>query len=480
MSESNPSSPRETQVLAVVAVVVSLFAVYAVRSADPDLWGHLRYGKQILDNGGRVGADPFAYTTTDHVWNDHEYLAQMALWLVYAGGGTLGLIVLKCVLGCATVYLLYRLLRLGSDDARLWAPLLILLAACLSRWLVFRPQLFTFLLIAVFVLILFRHLLGRPALLWLLPVLLPLWVNLHGGFLAGLGVIGLALLLRTLQSANRHSWHIGSIFHDALPLTLTLVACVAGSLLNPLGWRLWPYLRTELGYADNRVYIKEWQPIWLVLDTWPGLLPFGILLAVIVILGVRAWLQGRRIADLPAWVWLLSCLPLTLMAFSSNRHVPVALFWMAPVVGLLVGRAKVAEESAIPPAWLAVTGLAGIVALLTIYAALLDPRPRIFLGPSAFGTTRPDRAAAFLKANRLQGKLYTPLWWGSYLTWQLYPEVLVSIDGRNVTLFARDTVTANFRFYTDQRPEARHSVAGRGRLSPRSGRHAGTRCRPRR
>ena len=129
-SQPNTSIPssREASVLAVLAVLASLLAVYAVRSADADLWGHLRYGKHVFDNGGRVGADPFAYTTSGCVWNDHEYLAQVVLWLGYAWAGPVGLIALKCVLGLATVYFLYRALRLGSDDVRVWAR-----CSCWSR-----------------------------------------------------------------------------------------------------------------------------------------------------------------------------------------------------------------------------------------------------------------------------------------------------------------------------------------------------------
>ena len=58
-----------------------------------------------------------------------------------------------------------------------------------------------------------------------------------------------------------------------------------------------------------------------------------------------------------------------------------------------------------------------------------------------------------MKVNGLKGNVYTPLWWGSYVTWELYPGVLVSMDGRNVTLFGRDQVTANFRFYSEERPD---------------------------
>ena len=173
----------------VCALLTVLAAVYARRSADADLWGHLRYGRLLIDNGGRIPDDPFAYTTAGRQWTDHESLAQMLLWLSYAHGGPVGLILLKCLLGGGAVACLYSCLRLSLTDARLWSPLLMLTAVGLGRWFLFRPQLFTFLFLGLYLRILFGHLLGRRAPLWLLPLLMPLWVNLHGGFLAGLGVL---------------------------------------------------------------------------------------------------------------------------------------------------------------------------------------------------------------------------------------------------------------------------------------------------
>jgi hypothetical protein len=67
---------------------------------------------------------------------------------------------------------------------------------------------------------------------------------------------------------------------------------------------------------------------------------------------------------------------------------------------------------------------------------------------------------AFLKANDLKGRLYTPLWCGSYFTWELYPDVLVSTDGRNVTLFAPGDVTANLAFYHEARPDLETPLKG--------------------
>src|SRR2546421_666429 len=85
---------------------------------------------------------------------------------------------LLALVGGLAMLFLFASIRAGSRDARVWAPVLMLAAVMLGRWFLFRPQLFTFLFFAFFVWVLLRHLLGQPARLWLLPLVLPLWVHL--------------------------------------------------------------------------------------------------------------------------------------------------------------------------------------------------------------------------------------------------------------------------------------------------------------
>jgi hypothetical protein len=489
----------DRKLLAVTALLTALAATYSYRSADPDLWGHLQYGQFFLDNSGHIGSDPYAYTSAGRQWSTHEYLAQMALAYAYGLAGPVGLIVLKCLLGGAAIACLYCCLRISTDDPRLWAPLLMLTAVGLGRWYQFRPQLFTYLLFAFFVLTLFRYLLEqrgargarrgareeepdssraprlapRAPLLWLLPLLLPLWVNLHGGFLAGIGAVGLALLLRIVQSYNRTGLSAAALWQDTWPLILTLLACFAGSLCNPLGWRLWPYLATEFGHAPNRVYLDEWRP-----PTWSETpMTFALLwltLGVLLLVAVFAQARVQRIAGLAPWQWLLSCLPLTWMAFGSQRHIPIWTIWITPVLGLLAHAAAGGETGEDPsPAtrhpsrawetiWLAVTGVILIPTVFLFSVMLSDPWPRIHTGGNVLGNMHPHGVMAFLRANKLSGNLYPPLWWGSYFTWELYPEpgIRVAMDGRNVTLFAPDDVTANLAFYLEDRPDLETPLRG--------------------
>jgi hypothetical protein len=440
----------DRRLLAAVALAAALAAVYLQRQADADLWGHLRYGQLFLDARGPVSTDLFAYTTTGRHWSTHEYLAQMLLAAAYGWAGPVGLIALKCLLGAAAIGCLYAALRTATADARLWAPLLMLCALSLGRWYQFRPQLFTYVLFAFFVVTLFRYLVGRPARLWLLPLLMPLWVNLHGGFLAGLGAVGLALAGRLLQTYNREGFRLTSLCRAAWPLLAVLAASLAGSLLNPMGWRLWPYLATEFGHAANKKYLQEWQQAWHANELTVLLL--ALTLALLLLLTFLAQQRISRIAGLAPWQWAMSCLPLTAMALQSMRHIPIFTIWVTPMLGLLAQAAASPGHRSWNVAWLTLSGLIMVPAVQAVLLVCTDPLPRIGVD-KALGNTSPHNVVAFLRTYNLAGKLYTPLWWGSYFTWELEPNILVSMDGRNVTLFAPEDVTANLVFYLDPDPD---------------------------
>jgi hypothetical protein len=438
-----PSQTADRKLLALLALLMALVAAYERRQADPDLWGHLRYGRFFADNGLADLTDPFAYTSVGRTWQAHEWLAQLTLWGGYALGGAVGLIVLKTLMGGAAIIFLYRAIRLGSSDARVWAPVLMLTAGMVGRWLLFRPQLFTFCFFAYFVFVLFAHLLGRPARLWPLPLVMVLWANLHGGFLAGLGAIGLTLGLRAVQCVTRDGLRPRALAAATWPLGLTLTVCLAATLLNPFGLDLWRYILTELTHDTNRRYIDEWMPL-LRFDphAWTILTVF-LLLGALAFVGLLAQARSVRVADIPAWVWLLSCLPLTWMAFGSIRHVPLLVLWAAPVLALLAQAAadRWATAGLWRAGWLTVTGLVGVPTVLTLHFVLANPGPRVAVGQF------PSGAVSYIRQHDLRGNVYAPLEWGSYLTWELYPDVKVAMDGRNVTLFPSERVRENVTYF---------------------------------
>ena len=436
-------------VLGAFALACAVVCVYAMRRADPDLWGYLAYGRLFVEHGGPVSTDPFAYTSAGYHWVTFEYLAQILIWEAYHLAGPPGLIALKCLVGGLAVYFLFVGIRSASDDSSVWVPVFVLATSTLSRYFLFRPQLFSFAFFAVYTAVLVRFLLGRSKALWVLPTIMLAWVNLHGGFLAGLGLLCVVVALRILRNANSSGWARGLLAGTG-PLWITLVASLLVTFVNPQGPRLWSYVLTEILHNTNRRYIDEWRPTLQVGDHWT-LVSLVLLTGGLALVG---WLGHRRlprVGGLHPWQWVLSCVPLTLMAFQSVRHVPIATIWIAPVVALLASglKARLPRTHLFQPCWSVVASLACVPAILTCYVVWLQPWPRIHVSGDTLGSKHPCSAATFARQNHLAGNLYNPLWWGSYMTWHLYPEVLVSMDGRNISLFADSLVVENLKFYSD-------------------------------
>ena len=432
-----------------LALVSAAVCLYSMRRADPDLWGYLAAGRLFLEQGGVTIPDPFAFTSTGLQWVPFEYVAQIALWLAYHAGGPLGLIALKCLVGGAALFFLFVAFRTTTDDPYFWLPLFLLCASTVSRFFLFRPQLFTFAFFAVFVAVLFRFLLRRRAPLWMLPIVMLAWANTHGGFVAGLGAIGLAILLRASENVSTGPVGFRRIAEGTVALWAVLGACVGATFINPFGWRLWGYVLTELTHSTNRTYIVEWGPPSLQVDPWSAL----ALTVMTATLAVMAWFAlGRGDSDghVRPISWVLSCVPLIVMAWVSVRHLPLAAIWTGPVIALLGAKAIVTGRPAFRRIWFAFTGIALLPVALTFAVVFEQPRPLVSADRAVFGGTHPCGAVTFLRENHLAGHLYNPLWWGSYVTWELYPAVRVSMDGRNISLFRDEMVRESLEFYLDR------------------------------
>src|SRR5262249_41082178 len=130
-----------------------------------------------------------------------------------------------------------------------------------------------------------------------------------------------------------------ALCRQAWPLAFTLAGCLAATLLNPLGWRLWPYLATELSCDVNRRFIDEWQPPTFAPHPWSAATLWA-LRAPLLGVGLLAELRAPDLFRLRPWHWLLSCAPLALLAARSERHLPVLVIWAAPVLALLTQAAQ--------------------------------------------------------------------------------------------------------------------------------------------
>ena len=72
---------KSTRLRLSFCALVALLAVFqfSENTADPDLWGHVVFGRQILHIGAIPRTEIFSWTAQGRPWINHEWLAELAL-----------------------------------------------------------------------------------------------------------------------------------------------------------------------------------------------------------------------------------------------------------------------------------------------------------------------------------------------------------------------------------------------------------------
>jgi hypothetical protein len=263
-----------------------------------------------------------------------------------------------------------------------------------------------------------------------LVVLMPLWVNLHGGFIFGLLLIGLVMLTSAWGAVVGTRARRAAATERARVLAVVLAGCVAGTVLNPNTWRLLLYPFSYLGNNASVRYITEWESPNFHEG---GYLFFeALLFALLIALAVRA----RR----PALEEVLIPLVFAYLGLQSVRNIPLFCVVAVPVIVMALQDAYISWRTARPPRavqpwrdlsagrvvanWVMVV----FIAALTLTAAL--PLASAPAARRAEAAAFPTGAVAFLRRHDVAQPLFNSYNWGGYLIWTLYPRYRVYIDGR--------------------------------------------------
>jgi hypothetical protein len=316
-----------------VVLLLGLLAMTARTATDPDLWWHLRSGQWIIETGHIPHFDPFSFTRPGHVWVAHEWLTEILFYELWKHIGPAALIVFSAIITTAGFMLLYyRCLRAGIQPH--WAAAATALGALASApsWGV-RPQMFTFTL-ASLLLWLIDAGENRPRLLFWIPPLFLLWLNLHAGFALGPALLlayGIGLVVEV--ATGNTPWQ------ETRPLllraTLLLLACLVIIPLNPSGTQLYRYPLDTLRSPGMRSFIGEWfSPefhSWLYrpfLSLW--------LLVLTAFAACLSRPKGRMLVPL-----LLT----SLAALDAVRHIPIFVLIAIPVVAAALPRSSAAHRT---------------------------------------------------------------------------------------------------------------------------------------
>ena len=122
----------------------------------------------------------------------------------------------------------------------------------------FRPQLFTFMMMAVVMASLAIEVYRGRAVLWPLIPMFALWANFHGGYIVGLGAMAIAAAVMFVQGLDRRRrpQNVGNRGSDWSRLDAP-----RRRIINPFGVGLWTGVVHSVGDPLIRQIVADWVPL---------------------------------------------------------------------------------------------------------------------------------------------------------------------------------------------------------------------------
>ncbi len=421
---------------AIVVLALAAFAITFTRVWNADIFWQLASGRWMLQYGRVLNFDPFSIDPQPG-WINVHWLFQLIIAGLHSIGGFAILSGLKAALAVAMMSIFTLALRRRVPPAWLIFCGLAMLALVAGRLRV-RPEAFTlaFLMLTIVLLERVRHG-GSPNRLWYLAAVMLAWVNMHGLYILGLGLIWSSVVGTWIDRRFKHTAASGGLLTG--PALAPILAATVAVLVSP--WPLeaalhpillWSRISGQMLAGEAYYYtygVAEFQPTWEVLGANLHVIAIVLLAAVVMI-------ANRRRLPTCHIIWFLAFLALAAMA---RRNIAL----LGPVVGYLLawhGAAVLKHVGQSRPK-LRRPGpyLAACMAAVALAVAAAAATSRIWrhagsrqrFGPGLQGEKYPLAAAKFLAELPAKGGLLCENFGDSgAFIYHSYPRRKVYMDGR--------------------------------------------------
>jgi tetratricopeptide (TPR) repeat protein len=402
--------------------------------SDFDLGWQLATGRWVAQHHHVPSVDVFSYTVAGEPWV-YPVGSGLVFYFAYLQGGY-ALISWIGAAACAgsIALLLRRNTAVGAALAILAVPLI--------AWRTSpRADMFSVVLFTAFLSLLWENYRTGRARLWLLPLLMLAWVNLHLGFAAGLALlfayVGVELSETIFGEARRRNALL-RLRHAYVWLIVTVFA----TLINPWGWRIYHALFRTGSAEQMQLNVNEWSGVPITWSAFSGALSLRethgtihLLLAIAAVAALLAFWQ-RQVGA--AALLLAATYPPVHQVRMGAAFACVVVVVGGPVLSTamvdLGSHLRQARMRSIA-AWTAVCLLA-LLALLRCFDLVTNRHYARVVEESTFGAGLgwwfPERAVAFVERENLPPEIFNAYDEGGYLTWRLGPERRDYIDGRAI------------------------------------------------
>ena len=425
---------RLFRILGTIALIYGFFA--GLRTvADPDLPWQMASGRWIVQHHELFSTDVFSYTASGTPWV-YPAGSELLFYGIYRLGGFVMLSWLGALACVGTVAIL---LRRGSA---LTAAIAIVVIPLIADRTVPRAEMFSVLLFAAYLSLLWENFETGRARLWLLPLLMIAWVNLHLGFVAGFaliaGFVGIEILECCLGPVRR-SAALQRCKHALAWYGATALA----TLVNPWGWNVFGALaRQNRAMAAHSQVIVEWASAhW----SWFGSLrsfsqepvqfTIALMALIVVITGAAALLQLNPAAAILLGGGLFATLHYVRMEALTACVVVVVggavLTKAASWIGNRITNVKLRT-------WLAVAATVAIafIGVVRVYDYTSDHLYLASDSRSSFGAGLswwfPKAATEFILQQNLPPNIFNTFNEGGYVLWATGERYRDYMDGRAV------------------------------------------------
>jgi len=419
---------------------------------------HIRNGQLMMQTHSITRVDPFSATMSGQPWYAWEWLYDLLIAAIHHVLGLNGVVFYTAAVMAATFVLVFHLAMRRGGSLPITLFLLVLSLGASAVHFLARPHVLSWLFTVIWFELLDTaatsagldsepNLDSEPSkdrrLFWL-PLLMLLWVNLHGGFLLGFALLGVYLLgggIQYFTCPERREAVVRWLKRLGLVSVLSLLA----SFINPYGYKLHLHIYRYLSDRFLMNHVSEFLS-----PDFHGVAQqcFAVLLLV-TIAALASALRKHQPAQL---------LVILLAAYSglyASRNLPASAMLLSLTVAPLLSEtvAKASENTAITPwlrtlfttvrsfgarmeklevhfqghLWLVLAFLLGLWACM--HGGRLGSAQ---LFDAYFDDKRfPVEAAELIAQRDIREPIFCPDQWGGYLIYRLYPQTKVLVDDRH-------------------------------------------------
>jgi hypothetical protein len=361
-------------------------------------------------------------------WIDHGWLAQAGIYLLFDTFGYAGPVLFVAAMVTLAFYFVW--LQCKEGDQWLRAFVLIIAAVTSGGIWAARPQIVSFALAALVAYLLYHYKQGQDRAAWWLPVVMVLWVNVHGGFAIAFILMAAYLFgeVGNLILGIETGIGLGRIGRLLLIIGISFLLVP----LNPNTFQMWAYPFQTVGIGVLQDFIAEWRsPDFHQTHFQPFI---WLLLAALTVFGLskkRADFTDLTLVALFSYMTLLAARNIALFALVTAPIIvrygtPVLLDWKERVLKRPPEEARPDHEAR--PLYLTLNWLLLIAVVIGALLQISGPIT-VKANAKAQAESLPAAAVDYLRDAKLPGPLFNNYNWGGYIIWE-QPQYPVFVEGR--------------------------------------------------